>query len=64
MPTKAIREQLETTDLGFEYQLADWLKIGTVGELRRRMPNAEFETWKVFHAMRAQQIELENAKRG
>lgn len=64
MPTKAIRERLETTDLGFEYQLADRLKIGTVGEMRRRMSNAEFETWKVFHAIRAQQIELANASRG
>jgi allophanate hydrolase subunit 2 len=64
VPTKAIRELLETTDLGFEYQLADRLKIGTVGELRRRMSSAEFETWKVFHAMRNQQIELAQAKGG
>lgn len=35
----------------------------TVGQLRE-MSNAEFETWKVFHAIRAQQIELEMAKRG
>lgn len=62
MPTKAIRERLETTDLGFEYSLADRLKM-TVGQLRQ-MPNAEFETWKVFHAMRAQQIELARAQAG
>jgi hypothetical protein len=62
VPTKAIRERLETTDLGFEYQLADRLKM-TVGQLRR-MPNAEFEAWKVFHAIRAQQMELERAKGG
>lgn len=62
MPTKAIRERLETTDLGFEYSLADRLKM-TVQELRQ-MPSAEFETWKVFHAIRAQEIELANARRG
>lgn len=60
-PTKAIRDLLETTDLGFEYQLADRLKM-TVGQLRQWMPQAEFETWRVFHAIRAQQIELEMAK--
>jgi hypothetical protein len=64
VPTKAIRERLETTDEGFEYQLADRLKIGTVGELRRRMSSVEFEAWKVFHAIRAQQKELEQAKGG
>lgn len=63
-PTKAIRERLETTDEGFEYQLADRLKIGTVAELRRRMPSAEFEAWKVFHAIRAQQKELAQAQGG
>jgi hypothetical protein len=34
------------------------LKIGTVDEMRRRMTCREFETWKVFHAIRNQQIEL------
>jgi hypothetical protein len=29
----------------------------TVGQLRR-MPSAEFETWRVYHAIRAQNIEL------
>lgn len=62
MPAKAIRERLETTDLGFEYSLADRLKM-TVGQLRE-MPNAEFETWKVFHAIQAQQRELDQARRG
>lgn len=62
VPTKAIREQLETTDLGFEYSLADRLKM-TVGQLRR-MSSAEYETWRVFHAIRAQRDELEMAKRG
>jgi hypothetical protein len=38
--------------------LADRLKIGTVGEMRRRMSSREFETWKVFHAIRAQHAEL------
>lgn len=58
MPPKAIRDRLETTDEGFEYVLADRLKIGTVGELRRRMSSREFETWKVFHQIRAQHYEL------
>lgn len=51
-----MREQIETTELGFEFWLADRLKK-TLGELRR-MPSAEFEGWKVYHAIRAQQIEL------
>lgn len=59
MPTKAIREQLESTDLGFEYSLADRLKM-TVGQLRQ-MSSAEFETWKVFHAIQAQRQELKQA---
>lgn len=50
------------TEVGFEYWLADRLKM-TVSQLRQ-MPNLEFETWKVFHAMRAQQIESESAKKG
>lgn len=62
MPTKAIREALETTDLGFEYWLADRLKM-TVGQLRR-MPSKEFETWRVYHAIRAQQIELARERAG
>lgn len=61
-PTKAIRERLETTDLGFEYSLADRLKM-TVGQLRR-MPNAEYETWKVYHAIRAQEREMAMATGG
>jgi hypothetical protein len=37
----------------------------TVGQLRR-MSSEEFETWRVYHAIRAQQIELarESARGG
>lgn len=64
-PTKAIREQLESddSDLGFEYWLADRLKT-TVGRMRREMPAQEFRTWSVYHAIRAQHMELEMARGG
>ena len=62
MPTKATRDLIEGTELGFEFWLADRLKM-TLGQLRQ-MPNAEFEGWRVFHAIRAQQIELARAAAG
>lgn len=34
----------------------------TLGQLRR-MPSHEFEGWRVYHAIRIQQIELANAAR-
>ena len=40
------------------------MKIGTVDELRRRMSSREFETWKVFHAIREQQRELAKMQAG
>jgi hypothetical protein len=61
-PPKAIRERLESSELGFECYLADRLKV-TLGELRR-MPSEEFETWRVYHAIRAQQMELARESAG
>jgi hypothetical protein len=42
--------------------LADRLKK-TISEIRQ-MPNIEFETWRVFHAIRAQHAELAREQRG
>jgi hypothetical protein len=57
VPPKAIRERLETTELGFEYRLADRLKM-TVGRMRREMSSMEFQTWAVYHGIRDQHAEL------
>jgi hypothetical protein len=50
---------IEETDLGFEYWLADRLKM-RLGQLRR-MPSAEFEGWRVYHAVRMQRLEQQQA---
>lgn len=59
VPPKAIRDRLESEEdaLGFEYFLADRLRM-TVGQVRR-MPSVEFQTWLVWHAIRAQRKQLQ-----
>lgn len=59
MPPKAIREQLESEEdaLGFEFFLADRLHM-TVGQVRR-MPSLEFQTWVIWHAIRAQRKQMQ-----
>lgn len=59
--TKAFEEN---GALDFEFYLADRLKIGTVYELRQRMSSLEFRQWYIWHARRAQKMELERLKRG
>lgn len=60
MPPKALWLEMETTDLEFEHFLC--LKIGgmTLGEMRQRMSNEEYEGWKVFHGRKAQKQQLAN----
>ena len=44
-----------------EFYLADRLSM-TVDQLRRSMSSDEFLRWSVYHARRAQRIELEHLK--
>lgn len=62
MPTKAAYLEFEENpDLEFEFYLADRMGC-TVGELRERMPAAEYVGWCVFHSRKAQRQELEALK--
>ena len=62
MPAKAAYLALERSpDLEFEHYLAVKLSM-TVGDLRRRMSNAEFVRWDMYYGRLAQQMELEQAK--
>lgn len=59
MPRKAAYLTLmDSPELEFEHYLA--VKLGmTVGEMRRRMTQAEFVRWDVYYARIAQAAELE-----
>jgi len=59
VPPKAIRDQLESSesDLFFEYYLAEKLHM-TVAALRRGMSSMEFQTWAVYHGIKAQRQQL------
>lgn len=50
------------SDLGFEFFLAAELHM-TVGEMRRRMTNAEYQQWCMYYQVKAQKIEAEQQKR-
>lgn len=50
---------METTELEFEFYLAERLRM-TVAELRRRMSQHEFLQWSVYLGRKAQRQELAN----
>lgn len=53
----------ENPDLEYEHYLA--LKMGrTVTELRRTVSNPEFVRWQIYHARRAQEMELQRKMSG
>lgn len=54
---------METTDLEFEYFLAQKLGM-TVARLRAEMPAAEYVGWTVYYGRLAQKQEIAAAKRG
>jgi allophanate hydrolase subunit 2 len=62
MPPKAVYLEMETTDLEFEFYLADRLSM-TVARLRLEMPAAEYIAWSVYYGRKAQRMEIEQAKR-
>jgi allophanate hydrolase subunit 2 len=49
--------------LEFEFYLADRLSM-TVGQLRAQMSNQEFVQWSIYHARKAQRMELQSMKGG
>lgn len=57
MPRKATFKQMETTDLEFEFFLAEQLHM-TVTRLRREMPAQEYMQWGVYFGRKAQKQEL------
>lgn len=63
MPPKAIFMEMETTDLEFEYFLAQKLGL-TVARLREEMPAEEYIGWSVYYGRKAQREELAMAKSG
>lgn len=63
MPTKAIYQRFETTDLEFEHYLAVKLSM-TVSRLRSEMSSEEFVAWSVYYQRLAQEQELERLKGG
>jgi hypothetical protein len=48
---------METTDLEFEFYLAEQLRM-TVARLRREMTAQEFMQWGVYYGRKAQKREL------
>lgn len=63
MPPKAVYLLMETTDLEFEYFLAQ--KLGTtVARLREEMPAEEYIGWSVYYGRKAQREELAMTRRG
>lgn len=59
MPTKAIRESLESDDgTGFDFYLCEKLGWRSVAAMRRGMSAAEHRHWQVWYAIKAQAREL------
>lgn len=50
---------METTDLEFEYFLAQKLSM-TVGEMRERMSGEEYTGWSVYFGRKTQREQLAN----
>jgi hypothetical protein len=57
VPRKATYLEMETTDLEFEFYLAETLRM-TVTQLRRSMSAREFMQWGVYLGRKAQRKEL------
>lgn len=57
MPRKATYQEMDQTELEFEFFLAGELKM-TVARLRQEMPAREFMQWSVYYGRKAQRQEL------
>jgi hypothetical protein len=65
VPTKAIYQRFETSpDLEFDHYLCMKLGWRSVEEMRRRMPSAEWQHWRIYFLRRAQERELAEQSRG
>lgn len=53
---------MATTDLEFEYYLAEQLGM-TVGKMRREMSAQEYLEWQIYYGRKAQKAEM-RGKRG
>lgn len=63
MPPKAIYLLMETTDLEFEYFLAQKLGM-TVARMRAEMSAEEYIAWGVYYGRKAQREEIAKANMG
>lgn len=61
VPRKAAYLLMETTDLEFEFFLAEKLHM-SVQRLRKEMPAMEFMQWQVYFGRKAQRMEMESSR--
>lgn len=54
---------METTDLEFEFYLAERLRM-TVARMRQEISNSEFMAWGVYYGRQAQRKEMAAKKQG
>lgn len=62
MRPKVAYRRMATTDLEFEYYLAEQLGM-TVGKMRREMSAQEYLEWQIYYGRKAQKAEM-RGKRG
>lgn len=63
MPGKATYLEMETTELEFEFYLAERLRM-TVDQLRRTMTAREFMQWGIYFGRKSQRQEMAARARG